>query len=87
MWAGPRFGPSGWQGGEVFQRSAALESGRSSQPNENSMCSRYLDKPYWRRLSDKALFDQVFVGYGTLVWPGEIDIGPEDVWEFAVRHD
>ena len=50
-------------------------------------CSRYLDKPYWRRLSDKALFDQVFVGYGTLVWPGEIDIGPEDVWEFAVRHD
>ena len=50
-------------------------------------CSRYLNKPYWRRLNDKALFDQVFVGYGTLVWPYEIDIGPEDVWEFAVRHD
>ena len=50
-------------------------------------CSRYLDKPYWRRLNDKAFFDQVFVGYGTLVWPGEIDIGPEDVWEFAERHD
>ena len=50
-------------------------------------CSRYLDKPYWRRLNDKALFNQVFVGYGTLVWPGEIDIGPEDVWEFAERHD
>ncbi len=21
------------------------------------------------------------------MWPGEIDIGPEDVWEFAVRYD
>ena len=49
-------------------------------------CTRYLDKPYWRRLKDKSLFNQVFVGYGTLVWPGEIDIGPEDVWEFAERH-
>ena len=45
-------------------------------------CSR----PYWRRLKDKAFFDQVFVGYGTLVWPDEIDIGPEDVWEFAERY-
>ncbi len=50
-------------------------------------CSRYLDKPYWKRLNDKEFFNQVFVGYGTLVWPGEIDIGPEDVWEFAVRYD
>ena len=49
-------------------------------------CSRYLDKPYWRRLNDKAFFDEVFVGHGTLVWPGEIDIGPEDVWEFAERY-
>ena len=49
-------------------------------------CSRYLDKPYWRRLRDKAFFNQVFVGYGTLVWPDEIDIGPEDVWEFAERY-
>ena len=50
-------------------------------------CSRYLNKPYWKRLNDKEFFKQVFVGYGTLVWPGEIDIGPEDVWEFAVRYD
>ena len=40
-----------------------------------------------RSLTDKTFFDQVFVGYGTLVWPDEIDIGPEDVWEFAERHD
>lgn len=49
-------------------------------------CSRYLDMPYWNRLNDKAFFDQVMVGYGTLVWPGEIDIAPEDVWEFAERY-
>ncbi len=49
-------------------------------------CSRYLDKPYWKRLNDKDFFRQVFVGYGTLVWPDEIDIGPEDVWEFAQRY-
>ena len=49
-------------------------------------CSRYLDKPYWRRLKDKSFFNQVFVGHGTLVWPNEIDIGPEDVWDFAERY-
>jgi hypothetical protein len=45
-----------------------------------------LDKPYWKRLNDKDFFRQVFVGYGTLVWPDEVDIGPEDVWEFAQRY-
>ena len=49
-------------------------------------CSCYLDKPYWRRLNDKAFFDQVFVGYGTPVWPDEIDIGQEDVWKFTERY-
>ena len=49
-------------------------------------CSRYLEKPYWKPLKDKRLFSQVSVGYGTLVWPGEIDIGPEDIWEFAERY-
>ena len=46
-------------------------------------CIRYLSKPYWKPLNDKAFFKQVRVDYGTLVWPNEIDIGPEDVWEFA----
>ena len=48
-------------------------------------CSWYLERPYWKRLNDKAFFNQVRVAYGTLTWPGEIDIGPEDVWELAVR--
>ena len=49
-------------------------------------CARYLDKPYWKRLNDRDFFRQVFVSYGTLVWPDDIDIGPEDVWEFASRY-
>ena len=49
-------------------------------------CARYLDKPYWKKLNDKEFFRKVFVDYGTLVWPDEIDIGPEDVWELAKRY-
>lgn len=49
-------------------------------------CARYLDKPYWKKLNDNDFFRMVRVGYGTLVWPDEIDIGPEDVWEFAQRY-
>jgi len=48
-------------------------------------CARYLDQPYWKPLNDKSLFRQVHVSYGTLAWPNEIDVGPEDVWEFAER--
>ena len=46
-------------------------------------CTRYLDKPYWKKLNDKEFFRKVCVGYGTLVWPDEVDIGPEDIWEFT----
>lgn len=49
-------------------------------------CSRYLDRPYWRPLKDKMFFRQVRVDYGTLVWPDDIDVGQEDVWEFADRN-
>ena len=48
-------------------------------------CTRYLDKPYWRKLNDVAFFNRVRVDYGTLVWPEDVDVGPEDVWEFTER--
>ena len=48
-------------------------------------CSSYLEHPYWKRLSDPAFFKLVRVEYGTLVWPDDIDIAPEDVWEKTVR--
>ena len=31
----------------------------------------------WSRIAAPALFDKVRVDYGTVVWPGEIDIAPE----------
>ena len=48
-------------------------------------CKPYLGHPYWRKLGDPAFFRQVRVAYGTLAWPEDIDIAPEDVWEKAVR--
>ena len=48
-------------------------------------CSPYLSHPYWKRLSDPAFFQLVRAEYGTLVWPDDIDIDSEDVWERCVR--
>ena len=44
-------------------------------------CSRYMTDKYWRPLSDPAFFRLVRVECGTLVWPGDIDIDPEEIWE------
>ena len=46
-------------------------------------CMPYFDHPYWKRLSDPAFFRLVRAEYGTLVWPDDIDIGQEDVWNGA----
>ena len=48
-------------------------------------CKHLLSDPFWRRLSDPAFFRLVRVAYGTLVWPDDIDIAPEDVWEGTVK--
>ena len=48
-------------------------------------CKPLLSDPFWHRLSDPAFFRLVRVAYGTLVWPDDIDIAPEDVWEKTVR--
>ncbi len=39
----------------------------------------------WLRLQSPALFNQVRVAYGTVVWPGEIDIAPETLWLDSVE--
>ncbi len=37
------------------------------------------EKP-WDKLKSKTLFNKVTISYGTLSWPGEIDIAPETLF-------
>ena len=48
-------------------------------------CAPYFKQPYWRKLSDPEFFRTVYVDYGHLTWPGDIDISPIEVWQDAVR--
>lgn len=41
----------------------------------------YLDKKPFVRLKDSPLFALASVDYGTVVWPGEIDIAPETLYD------
>ncbi|MDR1453004.1 MAG: DUF2442 domain-containing protein [Candidatus Margulisbacteria bacterium] len=45
-------------------------------------CANLLDKPVFRPLKDKAVFDSVYLDGGAPVWNnGEIDIDPECLYE------
>lgn len=35
----------------------------------------------WNRISKLPLFERARVDYGTVVWPGEIDIAPETLYD------
>jgi hypothetical protein len=41
----------------------------------------YLDKKPYTRLKNSPLFMKARVAYGTVVWPGNIDIAPERLWD------
>ena len=40
-----------------------------------------LDRKPFCQLKDSPLFLKATVAYGTVVWPGDIDIAPETLWD------
>ena len=40
----------------------------------------YLDKGVFKRLKDPSLFNQAYVAWDTVCWPGELDISPETLY-------
>ena len=38
----------------------------------------------WNCIAKLPLFERVRVDYGTVVWPGEIDIAPETLYDLSV---
>ena len=44
----------------------------------------YLHYPVFRRLENPGYFSLARVDYGTVTWPGEIDMAPETLYEFSV---
>lgn len=47
-------------------------------------CSPYMEDNYWKDLRMPHFFRQVKAEYGTLCWPNDIDIDPEEIWEDTV---
>jgi hypothetical protein len=46
--------------------------------------SAYMDKRPFVRLKDSPLFGLAKVDYGTVVWPGNIDIAPKTLYDRSV---
>jgi hypothetical protein len=44
----------------------------------------YLHYPVFRRLENPGYFSLARVDYGTVTWPGDIDIAPETLYECSV---
>jgi hypothetical protein len=38
----------------------------------------------WNRIATPAIFERVRVEHGTVVWPGEIDVAPETLYDDSV---
>jgi len=47
----------------------------------------YLDEKPFTKLKNSPLFMKATVAYGTVVWPGNIDIAPETLWDCSKKHN
>lgn len=60
-----------------FQMDIEFENGEKRRFDMRPLLSM---KP-WDRISSLALFQRASVDYGTVVWPGDIDIAPETLYD------
>lgn len=63
-----------------FQMDIEFENGEKRRFDMRPLLSM---KP-WDRISSLALFQRASVDYGTVVWPGDIDIAPETLYDDSV---
>ncbi len=59
---------------------------------KNGECRRFDMRPLlelkpWNRIAQSQVFGCVHVDYGTVVWPGGIDIAPETLYDDSVPVD
>lgn len=47
----------------------------------------YLHYPIYRRLENPAFFSLARVNYGTVTWPGDVDIAPETLYDRSLPID
>lgn len=46
--------------------------------------SPLLDRGVFQALADLSVFNAAFIDCGTVTWPGEIDIAPEELYENCI---
>jgi hypothetical protein len=63
-----------------FQLELAFENGEQRRFDMRPLLAM---RP-WNRIASASLFERVSVAYGTVIWPGEIDIAPETLYDDSV---
>lgn len=65
---------------EDFQLDLVFENGEQRRFDMRPLLST---KP-WTRIANPQIFAMARVDYGTVVWPGEIDIAPETLYDDSI---